>query len=79
MDPLETIRQKAEVHARRYRSFDMPAFLRWIASKPVSWQCDAASKTIANLNIQRRYQSWETQQASRRIKYTGTPPEDGPA
>ena len=76
MDPLTIIREKAKAHQERYKSFDLARFMRWVESKPFSWQLAATSQSISALNRQKRYELWDAIQEASKAQYTPEPPED---
>ena len=75
---IDIIREKAERHRERYRSFDVAGFIGWVRRQALEWQQWAASQSISALNRKRRYESWETIKNAGRVRYTMMPPEDGP-
>jgi hypothetical protein len=73
---IDIIRHKAEQHHKRYRSFDVAAFMRWIERQPSAWLRWAVVQSISALNRQRRYDTWNTIKNAGREQYTMEPPED---
>lgn len=79
MDDFDIIRNKADQHHGRYRSFDVAAFLRWIKRQTPAWRRWAAGQSISSLNRQRRCETWATIKYASRNQYTPVPPDDGPS
>ena len=75
---IESIRDKAERHRERYRSFDVAVFMLRIGTQTPAWQRWAAGQNISALNRQRRYQTWDAILNAGRARYTPEPVEDGP-
>ena len=76
MDPITIIRQKAQQHQERYKSFDLGRFMRWVERQIFSWQLAATSQSISTLNRQKRYESCAAIQEADKKQYTPEPVED---
>lgn len=75
---IDVIRDRAERHHQRYRTFDLAAFMRWAGHQSTDWLQWATGQSISTLNRQRRWETWATIQNAGRVQYTQEPVEDGP-
>ena len=59
MDQIHTLRQRAEEHKKKYKTFNVDKFMEWFTSHPPDWQEKEIDSPIPYLN---RKRSWETYQ-----------------
>ncbi len=78
MNTLEEIYQKAEAHARRYKTFDLDRFMSWVARHDHAWHCwvvDLPVPELTRMYRTERYGSYQAAVAESRKRYTPDPKE----
>ena len=56
---MDDLRKRAEIHAKRFKTFSVEAFLAWFTEHSAGWQNEYAQDEIKDLQRKRRWENYQ--------------------